>query len=153
MLATALFDRPAFSSCVSHGIVLGSDGQKMSKSLKNYPDVSEVFNRDGADAMRWFLMSSGILRGSNLIVTEEGIREGVRQVLIPLWNSWSFFSLYANASNGGQGMPPSAPPRRPTPSTATSSRSWATWSRRCRARWTPTTSRAPASRCASSSTR
>ena len=103
VLATALFDRPAFSSCVSHGIVLGSDGQKMSKSLKNYPDVSEVFDRDGADAMRWFLMSSAILRGSNLIVTEEGIREGVRQVLIPLWNSWYFFSLYANAANGGQG--------------------------------------------------
>src|SRR6188472_423310 len=103
ILATALFDRPAFSSCVSHGIVLGSDGQKMSKSLKNYPDVSEVFNRDGADAMRWFLMSSGILRGSNLVVTEDGIREGVRQVLIPLWNSWSFFSLYANAFDGGAG--------------------------------------------------
>ncbi len=103
VLATALFDRPAFSSCVSHGIVLGSDGQKMSKSLKNYPDVTEVFNRDGADAMRWFLMSSGILRGSNLVVTEEGIREGVRQVLIPLWNSWSFFSLYANAFDGGKG--------------------------------------------------
>ncbi len=103
VLATALFDRPAFSSCVSHGIVLGSDGQKMSKSLKNFPDVSEVFDRDGADAMRWFLMSSAILRGSNLIVTEEGIREGVRQVLIPLWNSWYFFSLYANAANGGQG--------------------------------------------------
>ena len=103
VLATALFDRPAFSSCVSHGIVLGSDGQKMSKSLKNYPDVTEVFNRDGADAMRWFLMSSGILRGSNLVVTEEGIREGVRQVLIPLWNSWSFFSLYANAFEGGNG--------------------------------------------------
>ena len=56
VLATALFDRPAFSSCVSHGIVLGSDGQKMSKSLRNYPDVPEVFDRDGADAMRWFLM-------------------------------------------------------------------------------------------------
>ena len=98
ILATALFDRPAFSSCVSHGIVLGSDGQKMSKSLRNYPDVSEVFDRDGADAMRWFLMSSPILRGGNLIVTEQGIRDGVRQVLIPLWNAWSFFSLYANAA-------------------------------------------------------
>lgn len=103
ILATALFDRPAFSSCVSHGIVLGSDGQKMSKSLRNYPDVREVFNRDGADAMRWFLMSSPILRGGNLVVTEQGIRDGVRQVLIPLWNSWYFFSLYANAANGGKG--------------------------------------------------
>ncbi|GAA1687214.1 isoleucine--tRNA ligase [Kribbella yunnanensis] len=98
VLATALFDRPAFKSVLSHGIVLGSDGLKMSKSLRNYPDVREVFDRDGADAMRWFLMSSPILRGGNLIVTEEGIREGVRQVLIPLWNAWSFFALYANAA-------------------------------------------------------
>ena len=98
ILAAALFDRPAFETCISHGIVLGSDGQKMSKSLKNYPDVREVFNRDGADAMRWFLMSSPILRGGNLIVTEQGIRDGVRQVLIPLWNAYYFFGLYANAA-------------------------------------------------------
>ncbi len=99
VLAGAIFDKPAFETCVSHGIVLGSDGQKMSKSLRNYPDVREVFDRDGADAMRWFLMSSPILRGGNLVVTEEGIRESVRQVLIPLWNSWSFFTLYANAAD------------------------------------------------------
>ncbi|HET7475302.1 MAG TPA: isoleucine--tRNA ligase [Dermatophilaceae bacterium] len=103
VLATALFDRPAFKSCVSHGVVLGSDGQKMSKSLRNYPDVSEVFDRDGADAMRWFLMSSPILRGGNLVVTEQGIRDGVRQVLISLWNTWYFFVLYANAARGGTG--------------------------------------------------
>ena len=98
VLASALFDKPAFETCLSHGIVLGSDGQKMSKSLRNYPDVREVFDRDGADAMRWFLMSSPILRGGNLIVTERNIREGVRQVLIPLWNCWYFFALYANAA-------------------------------------------------------
>ncbi|WP_370291681.1 isoleucine--tRNA ligase [Nocardioides sp.] len=97
VLATALFDKPAFSSCISHGIVLGSDGNKMSKSLRNYPDVSEVFDRDGADAMRWFLMASPILRGGNLVVTEQGIRDAVRQVMIPLWNTWYFFALYANA--------------------------------------------------------
>jgi isoleucyl-tRNA synthetase len=97
VLATALFDRPAFQSAVVHGIVLGSDGRKMSKSLRNYPDVSEVFDRDGSDAMRWFLMSSPVLRGGNLIVTERGIRDGVRQVLIPLWNAWYFFVLYAEA--------------------------------------------------------
>ncbi|UDY22838.1 isoleucine--tRNA ligase [Nocardioides sp. Kera G14] len=99
ILATSLFDKPAFQSCISHGIVLGSDGQKMSKSLRNYPDVSEVFDRDGADAMRWFLMASPILRGGNLVVTEQGIRDSVRQVMIPLWNSWYFFSLYANAAS------------------------------------------------------
>ena len=95
VLATALFDRPAFKTCVAHGIVLGSDGAKMSKSLRNYPDVSEVFDRDGSDAMRWFLMSSPILRGGNLIVTEAGIREGVRQVMLPLTNAYSFLTLYA----------------------------------------------------------
>lgn len=95
ILATALFDRPAFRTCVSHGIVLGNDGQKMSKSLRNYPDVSEVFDRDGSDAMRWFLMASPILRGGNLVVTEQGIREGVRQVLLPLWNAYTFLALYA----------------------------------------------------------
>ncbi len=99
VLSTALFDRPAFKNAISHGIVLGNDGQKMSKSLRNYPDVNEVFDRDGSDAMRWFLMSSTILRGGNLAVTEQGIREGVRQALLPLWNSYYFFSLYANASN------------------------------------------------------
>jgi len=98
VLATALFDRPAFSNVVSHGIVLGSDGQKMSKSLRNYPDVNEVFDRDGADAMRWFLLSSSVIRGGNLVVTEEGIREAVRQFLLPLWSTYYFFTLYANAS-------------------------------------------------------
>jgi isoleucyl-tRNA synthetase len=95
VLSTALFDTPAFKTCVAHGIVLGNDGQKMSKSLRNYPDVTEVFDRDGSDAMRWFLMASPILRGGNLIVTEQGIRDGVRQVLLPLWNAYTFLTLYA----------------------------------------------------------
>ena len=98
VLATALFDRPSFASCVAHGIVLGDDGLKMSKSRKNYPDVNEVFDRDGSDAMRWFLMASPILRGGNLIVTEQGIREGVRQAILPLWNTWYFLSLYGGAA-------------------------------------------------------
>jgi isoleucyl-tRNA synthetase len=101
VLATALFDRPAFSSVISHGIVLGNDGQKMSKSLRNYPDVGEVFERDGADAMRWFLMSSSVIRGGNLVVTEDGIRAGVREFLLPLWSTYYFFTLYANAGTLG----------------------------------------------------
>ena len=101
VLSTALFDRPAFTGVSCHGIVLGSDGYKMSKSLRNYPDVSEVLDRDGSDAMRWFLMSSSVLRGGNLAVTEEGIRAGVREFLLPLWNSWYFFATYANAAKDG----------------------------------------------------
>lgn len=94
-LSTALFDRPAYKKVVAHGIVLGNDGLKMSKSKGNYPNVNEVFDRDGSDAMRWFLMSSPILRGGNLIVTEQGIREGVRQAILPIWNAYTFLQLYA----------------------------------------------------------
>ena len=81
--------------------MLGSDGQKMSKHLRNYPDVNGVFNDFGSDAMRWFLMSSPILRGGNLIVTADGIRDTVRQVMLPVWSSYYFFTLYANAANNG----------------------------------------------------
>ena len=98
VLATALFDRPAFRTCLAHGILLGDDGRKMSKSLSNYPDVSVVIDQDGADAMRWFLMSSPVLRGGNLIVTESGVRQSVRQVMLPLWSAWYFLSLYAGAA-------------------------------------------------------
>ncbi len=99
VLATALFDRPAFRSCVVHGILLGSDNRKMSKSLRNYPDVYEMFDAYGSDAMRWMLMSSPVLRGGDMAVTETSIRDAVRQVLLPLWNVWYFFSLYANAES------------------------------------------------------
>ena len=95
VLSTALFDRPAFKNVVAHGIVLGDDGLKMSKSKGNYPNVNEVFDRDGSDAMRWFLMASPILRGGNLVVTERGIREGASHALRPLWNAWTFLQLYA----------------------------------------------------------
>ena len=98
VLATALFDRPAFRTCISHGIVLGDDGQKMSKSLNNYPDPMMVFDTYGADAMRWYLLSSPILRGGDLAVTETGIRESVRHIVLPIWNTYSFFTMYANAA-------------------------------------------------------
>ncbi len=103
VMATALFDKPAFKNVICHGIVLGDDGQKMSKHLRNYPDINGVFDKYGSDAMRWFLMSSPILRGGNLIVTSEGIRDTVRQIMLPVWSSYYFFTLYANAANNGQG--------------------------------------------------
>lgn len=106
VLATALFDRPAFKNVVSHGIVLGNDGRKMSKSLRNYPDVNGVFDSYGSDAMRWFLLASPVVRGGNLVVTEEGIRDAVRQVVLPLWNAYYFLTLYGNACNSGEGITP-----------------------------------------------
>ncbi len=97
VLATALFDKPAFKTCISHGIVLGSDGRKVSKRLKNYPDPLEMFDKFGSDAMRWLLQSSPILRGLDLIVNEEAFANATRSAILPLWNSYYFFTLYANS--------------------------------------------------------
>jgi isoleucyl-tRNA synthetase len=101
VLATALFDRPPFQNCICHGVVLDENAQKLSKRLKNYPSPEEVFATYGADALRWFLVSSGILRGNDLQIDREGqaIREVVRLVTKPIWNAWYFFSLYANADD------------------------------------------------------
>jgi isoleucyl-tRNA synthetase len=97
VMATALFDRPAFKSCLAHGILLGEDGRKISKRLRNYPDPEEMFVKHGADAMRWYLLSSAVLRGGDVITDEKGFTDAIRSALLPLWNAWYFFSLYANA--------------------------------------------------------
>ncbi|MDQ6838823.1 MAG: isoleucine--tRNA ligase [Actinomycetota bacterium] len=97
VLAVALFDRPAFATCLAHGVILGDDGQKMSKRLRNYPDPEAMFSKHGADAMRWALLSSPVVRGGDTIFAEKAITDAVRAVLLPLWNTWYFFSLYANA--------------------------------------------------------
>jgi isoleucyl-tRNA synthetase len=96
VLATALFDKPAFSNCVVHGVILGTDGQKMSKRLRNYPDPEEMFADHGADAMRWFLLHGPVLRGQEMIADERGIKDSLRLVVIPLWNAYKFFCDYAN---------------------------------------------------------
>ena len=97
VLSTALFDRRPFDHCIAHGIVLGDDGRKMSKRLGNYPEPDMVFDTWGADAMRWFLVSSPVLRGQDLVVHAKGIEEVRRQVLNPIWNAWYFLALYGNA--------------------------------------------------------
>ncbi|MDP9073266.1 MAG: isoleucine--tRNA ligase, partial [Actinomycetota bacterium] len=97
VLATALFDRPPFRTCLAHGILLGGDGQKLSKRLRNYPDPEAMFVKYGADAMRWFLLSSAVVRGGDMTVKESGMRDAVRAAILPLWNAWYFFTLYANA--------------------------------------------------------
>ncbi len=99
VLGTALFDRPPFENCICHGVVLDEDAQKLSKRLKNYPNPEAMFEIYGADALRWFLVSSAILRGADLQIDREGqsIREVVRLVLNPIWNAWYFFALYANS--------------------------------------------------------
>ncbi len=99
VLSTALFDRPPFQNCVAHGVLLGDDGLKLSKSLKNYPDPNEVFDTFGSDAMRWALLSSPVLRGGDLVVSRKNMTEAVRSVLNPIWNAYGFFTLYANTDD------------------------------------------------------
>jgi isoleucyl-tRNA synthetase len=98
VLATALFDKPPFRNVICHGVVLDENGAKLSKSLRNYPDPEQLFATTGADALRWFLMSSPILRGGDLQISKDGkqINEVVRLVLNPIWNAYYFFTLYAN---------------------------------------------------------
>ncbi len=98
VLGTALFDKPPFLNCNCHGVVLDENGQKLSKRLRNYPDPEEVFETIGADALRWYLMSSPILRGGDLKIDRDGagMVDVVRLVINPIWNAYYFFTLYAN---------------------------------------------------------
>ncbi len=99
VMSTALFDTYPFKTCLCHGVVLDENNQKLSKKLRNYPSPEEVFNTQGADALRWFLVSSPLLKGGNLSIDREGkeIAKSARKALIPLWNAFYFFCLYANS--------------------------------------------------------
>ncbi len=96
VLSTALFDEPAFLNVIVNGIVLAEDGQKMSKRKKNYPDPNLIFNRYGADAMRFYLMNSPVVKADDFRFSEKGVAEIVRNVILPFWNAYGFFVTYAN---------------------------------------------------------
>lgn len=96
VLAAALLDRPAFQACIVSGLVLAADGKKMSKSLRNYTDPNKVVDEYGADALRLFLMHSAIVKSDDLKYSDEGVRDVLKGILIPLWNSYSFYVTYAN---------------------------------------------------------
>lgn len=99
VLSAALFDREPFQNCVVNGLILAPDGRKMSKSLKNYDDPEVLIEEFGADALRAYLINSPVLRAEPLRFSNEGVREVVRTVLLPLWNTYSFFTTYAEADS------------------------------------------------------
>ncbi|MHB1986876.1 MAG: isoleucine--tRNA ligase [Acidimicrobiales bacterium] len=99
VLSTALFDCPPFKSCIVHGVILGREGRKLSKRLRNFPDPEQVFAEQGADSMRWYLLSSAVLRGADVVIEDKALSEPVRLVLNPIWNCWYFLSLYSNADS------------------------------------------------------
>ena len=114
VLSTALFDRAPFRNCVVNGLILAEDGRKMSKSLKNYPDPFALMESTGADALRAYLINSPVVRAEPLRFSEEGVREVVRTVMLPLWNAFSFFTTYAAADGlGGRRPRRGAAARRP----------------------------------------
>jgi isoleucyl-tRNA synthetase len=96
ILAAALFKKPAFKNCVVSGLVLASDGKKMSKSLRNYTDPIEVINTFGADALRLFLIHSAVVKADDLRYSDDGVRDVMKSIILPLWNAYSFFVTYAN---------------------------------------------------------
>ena len=91
VIATCLFDKPAFKNLIANGLVLASDGKKMSKRLQNYPDPQLILGNFGADALRLYLINSPVVRAETLKFQEEGVSEIVRGVLIPWFNAFRFF--------------------------------------------------------------
>ena len=96
VLSVALFDKPAFKNVIVNGIILAEDGNKMSKRLKNYPDPLDVVGKYGADSIRLYLLHSPVVQADDLRFSEKGVELVLRQILIPLWNSYVFFATYAN---------------------------------------------------------
>jgi len=106
VLAAALFKKPSFKNCVVNGLVLASDGKKMSKSLRNFTDPNEVINSFGSDALRLFLVHSAVVKAEDLRYNDEGVRDVLKSIIIPLWNAYSFFVTYANIDKiKAQGTP------------------------------------------------
>ena len=96
VIAAGLFDKPAFLNCVVSGIVLAEDGKKMSKSLHNYTDPMEVVAKYGADALRFALLNSQVVKAEDLKFGDDNVKDVIKFLMLPLWNAYSFFVTYAN---------------------------------------------------------
>lgn len=96
VIATAIKNKEAFKNVIVNGIVLAEDGKKMSKKLQNYPDPSEMFDKYGADSVRYYLMNSPVVAAENINFIEQEVGDITRGMMRMLWNSYSFFVLYAN---------------------------------------------------------
>ncbi len=96
VLGTCLFDQSPYKNVIVNGLVLAEDGKKMSKRLKNYPDPAKMLDTYGADAIRLYMIYSPVVRAENLKFSENGVKQLMRDLLIPWWNAYSFFVTYAN---------------------------------------------------------
>jgi len=98
VLSTALFDKPAFRNVIVNGIVLAQDGQKMSKRLKNYPEPGLLIEKYGADALRYYLLTSPVMKAENLNFSEKGVEEVLKRFILTLWNAYSFLVMNAGTT-------------------------------------------------------
>lgn len=95
ILSTALFDKPAFKNVIVNGMVLAEDGKKMSKSLRNFTAPDQLMEDFGSDALRLYLINSGLVKGEEQRFTDAGVKDLVRRALLPWYNSFKFFTTYA----------------------------------------------------------
>ncbi len=98
--SSAVMEKHPFENAICHGVILADDGRKMSKSLKNFPDPMKVVEKHGSDALRIYLLSSAVVRGTDIRFSENNVKEAVRRYLIPLWNAFHFFTSYAELAKG-----------------------------------------------------
>ncbi len=96
VLGTCLFDKSPYKNVIVNGLVLAEDGKKMSKRLKNYPDPNLMLDTYGADAIRLYMIYSPVVKAESLKFSEAGVKQLMRDLLIPWWNAYSFFVTYAN---------------------------------------------------------
>jgi isoleucyl-tRNA synthetase len=97
-IGAALYQSPAFKNVGVEGVILGTDGRKMSKNYGNYPDPKELLQKYGGDALRLYLLSSPVMNGEDILISEEEYRNQVKGTLLILWNCYSFFIGYVNVS-------------------------------------------------------
>lgn len=102
VLSVGLFGKSAYNTVITSGLILAEDGHKMSKKLKNYPDPVGLVDVYGADALRYYLLSSPLLKGEDLNFSEKGVAEIMRKVIMRLSNVHAFFKLYNKSEEGSE---------------------------------------------------
>lgn len=95
VLAAAIYDKPAFNNVIVNGLVLAEDGKKMSKSLQNYTPPDNLMEQYGADALRLYLINSGLVKAEEQRFVDSGVHEMTRRALLPWYNAFSFLKTYA----------------------------------------------------------
>jgi isoleucyl-tRNA synthetase len=104
VLGVALFGKSPYQNVVVNGTILAEDGEKMSKSKKNYPDPMVVVNKYGADAVRYYMLSSPVVHGQDFCFSEKGVDEVAKKHIGRLNNVLTFYEMYADKNVGKNGM-------------------------------------------------